>query len=287
MNFQKLKSNLYKFLPRFLRKKIKNFYYDCVLLFQGIKHKFYSGYFDFFEGVVIETTTYCNLRCSNCPNSKYEKSLLKNKKLIDENLFKKIIDDLAEYNFRGVIFPYFYGEPLSDERLLKFISYMRSKIPKSRINLGTNGFLLTIPLYKKLVESGVKNITITQYGKTMPPKIEEIFKYLKTRPKKENIISYRILNQDNFLSNIGGEVKVKKLLDEERPNCTYYNYVTINYKGEVILCCSDYHSSIVFGNVKGERLIDIWNKSRYKKIRKDVLKKIYRLPICRGCVGLE
>lgn len=287
MSIQKIKAKVAMILPNSWRIRIKNLYYDGVLFSQSIKQKFYSGYFDFFEGIVIDTTTYCNLRCPNCPNSKYERSLLKNKRLMSEEVFKKIIDELAELNFHGMIFPNFYGEPLGDERIVDFISYISEKIPGSKVILNSNGFLLTIPLYKRLVRAGVKKVTLTQYGKVIPRSVTELLNHLKNNPQEKNIISYRILNEDSALSNIGGEVKVKNLLDRERPNCTYYKYVTIDYEGKVILCCSDYHSSITFGNIRNEKLIDIWNKSKYKKIRKDILRKKYKLLICRKCVGLK
>ena len=51
--------------------------------------------------ITIETTTYCNRRCSYCPNSVFERSSKKNTQLMNPALFRKIIDDLAEVGFKG------------------------------------------------------------------------------------------------------------------------------------------------------------------------------------------
>ena len=103
-----------------------------------------------FEAVEIETTTVCNRTCSYCPNSAIKRPAGN----MDEALFRSIIDSLKEMDFSGRVSPHFYGEPLVDRRILKFIAYTREKLPKAFIKLFTNGDLLTYDLFLKLLESG-------------------------------------------------------------------------------------------------------------------------------------
>jgi len=268
-----------------IKKVLRFFYYDLIaqpLHKLGYKKKY--GRWDFFNVLGIETTTHCNLRCEWCPNSKYPRGLKENKKMIDESLFKKVIDELAEIKYGGTIYPFFYGEPLNDERIADLISYTRKKLPKSQIKLSTNGVLLTKEIYQKLSDAGVTKILINQYTPEMLPNVKEILEIDKTAKRK--IVEYRIFNYDLRLCNVGGEVKVKNLV--ERPICTYPDYAPyINYKGDVIICCNDYHGEVVLGNVGKEKLADIWDKPQYKQIRKELKKGIYKLPLCRRCVGLE
>ena len=289
MEYHKIKQKIFSLIPKIFQPKIRNFYYDNIVYpIYFLKYKINYGTWDFFDSIAIETTTYCNLRCTNCPNSKYARGLLENKKLMDITLFKKIINELAGIKYRGWILLHFYGDPLTDERLPNLVYYIKKTIPKSKIQINTNGFLLTISMYKKFISLGVKQFLITQYGANMPLSIKKIFEYLKTRPRKENKIFYRVLEEDLALSNRGGEIEVKKVADFERPICIYPNTaVQVDYFGNVILCCNDYHSSIKFGNLKNEKLIDIWSKPAYKKIRKELRKYIFKLPICRKCVGLD
>ncbi len=289
MTFQIIRQKIYSSLPKSLQKKSKNFYYNKFIFpLYNLKYKLNYNKWDFFDSISLETTSYCNLRCKFCPNSKYGRGLLKNKKLMDEKLFKKIINELAEINYRGHVLFHFYGEPLTDKRLPSLVEYTKKKLPRAKLQINTNGFLLTISLYKKLVDNGVKLFIITQYADSVPPNIKDLLDYLKTRPKKENKIKYRILGEDIGLSNRGGEINVKKNIDYERPICTYPNTaIPIDYNGNVILCCNDYHSSITFGNLKKEKLLDVWRKPHYKKLRDEMRKGIFKLPICKKCVGLE
>ena len=59
--------------------------------------------------------------------------------------------------------------------------------------------------------------------------------------------------------------------------------MTINYKGDIILCCNDYFGKYKFGNVANEKLIDIWNKKGYKKIRQNNMDGKFSLDICKNC----
>lgn len=285
-----LKSRVYASLPlpKKTKVRIKNFYYNRYAWpkFRAQNKKYY-GKKDVFSSVNIETTTHCNLRCPFCPNSKHDRGLKKNEKRLPEKLFKKIIDELAEINFRGLISPFSWGEPLTDERLPELLKYARKKLPHANICVNSNGVLLTIPVYKKWIETGIDSFAVSQYSKNMLPNIKELLDYLKKHPEVPNKIDYRVFTEDLATSNRGGEVEVKKIAD--RPLCTYPGHydLVIDYDGNVVLCCVDYHSQHKFGNVKKEKIMEIWGKPEFKKLRAELLKGNYRLPICRKCVGLE
>jgi radical SAM protein with 4Fe4S-binding SPASM domain len=284
----KLKNLLSPIIPKSFRKQVKDFYYGVLLRSAySAKHKFFYNKWDFFETIAIETTTHCNLRCKFCPNSKYERGLLKNKKLMDSKLFKKIINELSEIGYRGNVDLYSYGEPLTDERLPELIDYSRKKLPKANIEINSNGFLLTLEIYKNLLKKGLDKINISQYGDSMPPNTKNVLDCINKNPSVKNIIHYRILNQKE-LSNRGGEIQLETSPNYERPICGYPNAAqTIDYAGNWVLCCNDYHSEISFGNLNQESLLAIWNKPIFKKIRKETRNSVFRLQICRKCVGLE
>ena len=42
-------------------------------------------------------------------------------------------------------------------------------------------------------------------------------------------------------------------------------------------------NSFKIGNIKSERLIDIWNKPHYQKIRSDIREGNFTLDICKDC----
>ena len=80
-----------------------------------------------FRTVAIEVSSYCNRKCSYCPVSKEEEKIPK--EFMEMDLFKKIIRQLQDMNFKGSIMYHFYNEPLLDERLPEFISYVTTNLP--------------------------------------------------------------------------------------------------------------------------------------------------------------
>jgi GTP 3',8-cyclase len=288
MNLRKMGQSALAPLPPKLQKKIKSLYYDFLVYpLYSLKYLLYYGRLDFFDAIALETTTYCNLRCPNCPNSKYERGILKNKKLMSPSLFKKIINELSSINYRGQILLHFYGEPLSDKRLPDFVAHIKKKLPKASVGINTNGFLFTVPLYLKLVNSGVDDFFVTQYSETMPSPVKNLLDHLKLN-NLENRITYRVMGKEVALSNRGGEIKVKKCVDFMRPICAYPNTaIHVNYRGDVVLCCNDYHSSITFGNLNDQTIFSIWANPRRRKLMKEIRHNIFKLPICQRCVGLK
>jgi radical SAM protein with 4Fe4S-binding SPASM domain len=63
--------------------------------------------------------------------------------------------------------------------------------------------------------------------------------------------------------------------------------VSIDYDGNMLLCCQDFLSKYKFGNLKSEKIIDIWNKKKYKDIRDSIKSGIWPLEICSICNGLQ
>jgi radical SAM protein with 4Fe4S-binding SPASM domain len=61
---------------------------------------------------------------------------------------------------------------------------------------------------------------------------------------------------------------------------------SVVYSGDVVLCCEDYFGNYKYGNVNSEKLIDIWNKEEFRRVRKECSKGIYNLDICKKCVGI-
>src|SRR3989344_407386 len=282
------KQAIFSIVPKKYQKRTKNLYYDKIIMpSYDLLHLYHYGFKDFFNSISIETTTHCNLRCTNCPNSIYDRGIVKNKKNMDIELFKKIINDLAQINYRGTVMLHFYGDPLTDERMPELCKYVKEKLPKSFLQLNSNGFLLKVELYNILLKSGVDNLFITQYGEIMPPNVKKVYDFLDENPDVKNIIQYRVFKEIK-MSNRGGMLDINDPVDYERPICLYpHNSLIVDYNGNVILCCNDYFSTIKFGNLKDKNLLDVWNNHTFKKIRDDIKNKNFKLPICKKCVGIQ
>jgi len=84
-------------------------------------------------------------------------------------------------------------------------------------------------------------------------------------------------------TNRGGSVPIKTL----HPFYCAPMHLIIRADGSIPLCCNDYYKEINFGNIKKERLLDIWNKPFYRKTRNEIKRGIFNLKICKKCLGLK
>lgn len=268
-----------KIIPRVIPLFMLPFF---MKLYVSLKNLITVGSTDFFSIVEIETITECNRKCVYCPNYQYDRG----KHLMSEKLFKKIIDELASINFRGRVSPHFYGEPLLDKRLPKLVKYIRKKLPFSSIVIFSNGDPLTIELFNKLIESGVNQFCITEHGGSMSKNMRKLMEYIKDKTHLKDKVFYFKVTPETPLFNRGGLVGPPVAIKFEKCRSPS-DVVIIDYQGNVILCCNDYLSSVVFGNVENESLIQIWNQPFYKRVRKDTRNGIFELDICKKCVQLE
>ena len=238
----------------------------------------YSSW-DIFSMIYIETITACNRRCDYCPNSKYDRGLIKNMKKLKTALFYKIIDELAQLKWLGDVQPHYYGEPLLDDRLLDLTTYAKNKLPTSSISIFTNGDFLTLELYQKLIGSGVNRFVITQHSKNVSNNVNNVLDYRKNHGENAVKISLRKLD---IISNRGGLIEVTAPVKLKKCSWTP-STIGIDYEGNVLLCCNDYFSTVTLGNIKNERLIDIWRKPYYRKLRKNLRRGIFELELCKKC----
>jgi len=249
---------------------------------QALRRYAKYGTWDIFSTVFIETITACNRRCRYCPNSKFDRGLMRNMKKMEPELFYKAIDELsalAPAGWAGDIQPHFYGEPLLDDRLPAFIKYIRNKLPASPISIFTNGDFLTVDLYIGLVNSGVTRFVVTRHSTEESVNVLEVLEYRKKQQSGKVKLDCGKLEAG---SNKGG------LIDIEAPvrpgKCTWPpSTVGIDYEGNVLFCCHDYFSTASLGNVKNERLLDVWRKPYYRQLRKDLRRGVFNLDLCKKC----
>ncbi len=118
------------------------------------------SYFDFAEDfpyeLYIEMSNNCNLNCVMCARTAMTREL----GIIDDALFRKIIDEISEKQPHAFIHYYGIGESMLDKKIFNKLAYARSKGLHNSL-LFTNGQLLSHKdNCKKLADSGVTNIGI-------------------------------------------------------------------------------------------------------------------------------
>ncbi|MBN2368723.1 SPASM domain-containing protein [Candidatus Woesearchaeota archaeon] len=258
---------------RFLRKYIHRFYY----LFLGFSKWIRSGRTDGFTQVTIETTSQCNRRCSYCPVSVKPRK----KALLKSEVFRKVIDELAKMEYSGSLWFSHFSEPLMDKRLADFVRYARSRLPKAYIVITSNGDMLTEQLFYELERAGISKIYVTFHNEK---KMQGKYGLVRSLRKKSKKILFRNLSSNSLLMSRGGLVKVKN--KETMDFCGFpSNTLVIDVTGNVVLCCEDYLGKYSFGNVEKESIAEIWQKPKFRKIRKDTMAGRFSLDICRHCTS--
>lgn len=117
--------------------------------------------------VFIDPASACNFLCPFCPTG--------HRKMIDETgrfqgvmklpLFKKIIDDLSEFEKPiKVLRMYKDGEPFLNKNLAKMISYAKVSGAVEYIDTTTNGSLMTPERLGPMLEAGLDKINISVDG---------------------------------------------------------------------------------------------------------------------------
>lgn len=230
------------------------------VFYAKLSNLFKYGDYNFFTGISVEISTYCNRKCSYCPNYNYETPKL----YADENIVYKTIDYLAELNYSGWINFSFYNEPTLDERLITFIKYSNNKIPKATIMIFSNGDFLNIEKAKEYKNSGVDQFIITIHDKNP----DKLFAKLSEIQKEIGASFYiQILKPEN-LQTRAGEIKIKT--SKPFKYCDFIRNPVIDKDGNMLICCNDYFRKNKMGNIMEKPLLEIWNKSEYKSLRKEL-----------------
>jgi radical SAM protein with 4Fe4S-binding SPASM domain len=88
-----------------------------------------------------------------------------NKQFMDFELYKKAIDDMALFGnkIKALIFAG-HGEPLLHKDIAKMVAYAKKKNVAERVEIVTNGSLLTEELADALIEAGLDRLRISIQG---------------------------------------------------------------------------------------------------------------------------
>ncbi|MBD3252185.1 radical SAM protein [Candidatus Pacearchaeota archaeon] len=128
---------------------------------------------------------------------------------------------------------------------------------------------------KKVIELAKKTEVDTLFFKTvgiMDEKLKDkIYEYLP----RNNIFQRYMLEES--------EVKEIKLSGKV---CDYlWSEITINVDGSVVPCCRDAQGKHILGNIKKQKISDIWNSKKMVSFRKQVLRNKDTINICKTCSG--
>lgn len=122
--------------------------------------------------VEVETHSFCNRRCTYCPNIVGDRRGPNQR--LDEDLFLLVAKNLGEIDYDRNIVLNNYNEPLFDRIILERIAQMREQAPGSKILIYTNGDYLNPDYIEELAEAGLSYLHISIHLK-MAEKFSEVY----------------------------------------------------------------------------------------------------------------
>lgn len=239
-----------------------------------------------FQQVMIETINRCNGKCAFCPaNVRDEKRSLKK---MENTLFTAIVEQLKIINFTGIVYLNVNNEPFLDTRILEFANHIKSELPEVKVNIITNGTLLT---KEKLMAAAVciDNMVINDYGEDyeLSDHIKCLYDYVRANDKKFrniNILINRRYHKEVLATRAGSAPnKPRKNFSINSP-CIYpFTDLVIFPDGEVGICCNDCFEIGGFGNVNNENICDIWRNEKFTDLREKLRGGRENYIFCKEC----
>lgn len=115
----------------------------------------------------VDPSSACNFKCAFCPtgNKKLIKDTGRWQGQMDFGLYKKIIDDLKEFDKPlKVLRLYKEGEPFLNKHFTEMIRYAKESGSVQYIDTTTNGYLLEPERVKEVIDAGLDKINISVDG---------------------------------------------------------------------------------------------------------------------------
>jgi radical SAM protein with 4Fe4S-binding SPASM domain len=229
-----------------------------------------------------------------------------------DGLFTKVVNECAVNNVKTIV-PFFRGEPFCDPKFVKRMQYIIAKMPDTRIEMATNGTLITQKDIENLCGFGVDFISIsidtgdrnlTQEQKERADQAVEMISKSKTEKMflqvstvevgqgtealneffhkwKDKVNRVRVFEQHTIAGKYGKTKREK----EGRTYCKKLDSdMVIYFDGTVSLCCYDWdRKPNEIGNANDSMLKEIWNGAKYNSIRRQHKELKITDRVCRNC----
>jgi MoaA/NifB/PqqE/SkfB family radical SAM enzyme len=253
----------------------------------------------------IEVFSFCNRTCSFCPNSYIDRKSKNH--FMDENLYLKVMSELAEVDYDGIVWYSRYNEPLADRIILTRIQQARQLLPKAKLQTYTNGDYVTREYLDDLADAGLNEIRIMRYPsgnesdtKTVPVRMSKMAEklglpivqknphFIELNHSKLHIQIYSFDINKN-VTNRAGSLAINSQKHKRSVPCYYpFSQIHVDHNGSVLPCCHarsdiESHRSLILGNIEKETIFDIFCGEKALMLRR-LLKnnKIHFVP-CNEC----
>ena len=249
--------------------------------------------------VDLELASICNLRCPMCYTISKEFKSKVNAKLMDFDLFTKLVDECATGNVYSIRLS-FRGESFIHKQIVECVKYAKNKGIKEVSTL-TNGLKLDEDMFKEMMYAGIDWITISFDG--LGRIYEEIRRPAKYERAVEKITNYAKIKAE--AGRVKPIIKVQSILPaiERDPEAFYkvfapitdmvsanplidflesksdmlkvenfscpqiYQRLVIGADGLCMMCSNDEEGKVIVGDVNKQTIHEVWHGKEMKRVR--------------------
>lgn len=255
-----------------------------------------------FNTVSLEISSRCNRRCEFCPVAYNHRP--------DERMANVLLlraaKELSSLHYAGRIELYIYNEPCRDwDFLLQCLSFFRMQVPKATLMIATNGdYIRGSHMIDELYAAGLNQLLINCYSPTLYGKRlawinalnADISRtksvYTATGPKSRVIDMLDKSDPAAFGSGVFGLINRAGNIPDFKPPVTEplakmcvkpFRLLNINWTGDALVCCNDYHGEMAYGNLADSTLVELWNSPVLNTYRRNLYARTRQQPLCDVC----
>lgn len=264
----------------------------------------------------IELSSVCNLKCPMCYTITEEFKQKVNARLMDEKIFYQIIDEISGHV--KAIRLSLRGEPTLHPALVEFIKYAKKKGIKE-VSFLSNASRFSDDYIRQLIAAEVDWITVSidgtgeRYNAIRNPlkfedtydkirrfheikkelgvhkpviKIQGIWPAIKENPEEYYNLFVPITDSIAFNPLIDYLDNDTDIVYDEAFSCPQlYQRIIVAADGQVLMCSNDEENMNVIGDLKLERIYDIWHGDKLQAVRKQHKQRggFKEIPVCRKC----
>lgn len=273
----------------------------------GKTKKIFSG---FVKMVEVEVHSYCNRICWFCPNSFIDRKT--KTYYLDENVYLKLLKDLANIKYSNIISFSRYCEPFADPIFYLRLEQARKYLPKAKLHTNTNGDYLNNGVVKRVYGLGLRNLGIQLYlmdrnAEFSYQAVERLAEKQKQRipivdfhlfSKEDAWIEYRGKYKNMDIRMQAADFKIKGVnrggLNVVEDSLRYspclqpFFRLYIDYNGNVVPCCNirsdnPQESNYALGNITKDSIFQIFTNNEMVKWRKNLIHFSPKQRVCKNC----
>lgn len=234
--------------------------------------------------IEIETVNTCTRKCPWCLYGQIDGFSERPREILNTQYIESILNELHENDFKGTVSFYSMNEPLMDKRIVDGSLFRLCKKilgPEVKIKLNTNADLLTEEILKGMKDAGLDFVTLSCYDIKTLNKVQKYYQ----KYKGVNCRNYTEGNRRNLKYNRAGSIEsITELKNTRFESCHMPYYTTVvGANGKVRLCAFDAAGQVDIGNVKEQKLFDILNSDKMKKLREQILNNRMNVSPCNMC----